>query len=53
MKYIIAIIVIVVFSVLYVISYLLNSKVKGNYDISECEGCKLNICFHCHKKEEK
>lgn len=48
MKYLIAILVVIVFSLIFILSYYLNSKVKIDCDKKGCEGCTLTDCFY-HK----
>lgn len=51
MRYFIAIIVVVFFVLVYVVSYMLNSKIKIDCDKETCEGCNFINCIH-HKEEE-
>ncbi len=50
MKYLIALIILIILITLYVLAYLFNSKVDKPSNCKEltCEGCKLN----CNKRGE-
>ena len=52
MSYIIAILVVAFFSLLYMISYRLNSKIDGECERKSCDGCLMNGCINRFKEEE-
>ena len=53
MNYIIALIVVISFSLIYLIIYCLNSKVKVNCEFEDtCNNCKIDSCFNKKNKEE-
>jgi len=53
MSYLYAIIVVGVLSLVFILSYYLNSKIKIDCDRSEmCEGCKIESCYHKISKED-
>ncbi len=53
MSYIIAVLFVVLFSLIYMISYRLNNKVKIECDKKSCEGCLMQGCINRFKEEEK
>lgn len=53
MSYVIAVLVIAVFTVIYVVSYRLNSKIQIECDKSACEGCAMKGCISRFEREEK
>ena len=52
MEYLFAILAVVLFSAIYVLSYLLNSKIIVDCDKNICEGCKVHGCIDRHVEEE-
>jgi len=52
MSYIIAILVVSVFSVIYMIGYRLNSKVSVECDKKVCEGCINEGCVRRFEEEK-
>lgn len=53
MSYIVAILVLVIFSVIYVIGYMLNSKISIDCDRNVCDGCPIDRCSNRIKEEGK
>ena len=53
MKYIVAVLVLVSFSVIYMIGYCLNSKFKVECDKKSCQGCLMQGCINRFEEEEK
>ena len=53
MSYIYAIIIVVILSLIFILSYSLNSKIKVECDNNEqCEGCNVSNCYRKINKEE-
>ena len=53
MSYIIAILAMLVFSAIYIISYRINSKVNIDCEKKGCEGCLNQGCINRVEKEDK
>lgn len=53
MSYVVAVLVIAVFTVIYVVSYRLNSKIQIECDKRACEGCSMKGCINRFEREEK
>jgi len=53
MSYLYALLVILVLSLIFVLSYYLNSKIKIDCDKSEmCDNCSIESCYHKINKED-
>lgn len=53
MNYIVAVLVVISFSMIHMISYLLNSEDKMEGDKKSCEGCLIRGCINRFEEEEK
>lgn len=51
MKYLLTGVIVVLFSLIYMIGYKLNSKVEIKCEKPSCSGCGFNDCIH--RKEEE
>ena len=53
MSYVSALLVVLCLSLIFVLSYYLNSKVKVDCDSNEmCDGCSISNCYHKVTKED-
>ena len=53
MSYVMAVLVLVVFTAIYVIGYCMNSKIKIECDRNSCSGCSMQGCANRFEEEEK
>lgn len=53
MEYLLSVSILAILVLIYVILYRLNSKMKINCNLDECEGCNFMECIHHSKKEEQ
>lgn len=53
MNYLYALLVILVLSLIFALSYYFNSKIKVDCEESDmCEGCTIESCYHKINKED-